>query len=182
MERQPRDSFKLIGLDLITTGLYSTAVLAATKPLRGITPEPFDLGYHTGNTGMTMVAISLPLAYQRILQMYKGKSIEYLKYKKRAILLASVFSLAINLAAEYTNDIYRQGMNTTSDPIDIGYGMGGGILGAHLMTRRLKDYKVEVAKKNNDRIQKSPKKKYAEKSRKNMQRLSRRRNRQSTKK
>lgn len=133
--------------DMLRTEIVAAGIIA-TKPLRDILPEPFDIGMHTGNAGMTMAALAVPLLCLRAWQERPGNmhaertSPQRLaKLRRKMIIAAAVSSLALNVWAEQNTNVYGQELQNLlrTDWIDVVYGVGGGLIAAELMSRGLKN-------------------------------------------
>lgn len=131
-----RDTANMV---VITTGLLFSKLM-----LRGdMVPPPLDWGNHVANSALTGTIAGTGWALARNIKLARGdKSPEgYKLFMRKGWLAAAALSVAVNVGIEYAPLEYRQKYDVdlvTSDPVDIAYGVGGGLLLSSAMTSRLR--------------------------------------------
>ncbi len=187
----PIDSTRAITRDTIGMVCIASSLAFSKLAFREGIPAPLDWGNHAGNAAMSVTVVGLMWANARV---SRNKAQDrspnaYRKFMRRGLMAAAALSVAINVGVEYAPLEYRQIYDeelTTTDPIDVGYGIGGGLLISSAMTARLRrningieqnDDPARQSLPRQDRPPKSPVHTGAKKSQRKIQQASRKKNR-----
>jgi hypothetical protein len=134
---------QLLG-DIFYSQMVAMSSLIFKPELRGILPEPADIGAHIGNFGMTLGLVAGGIGYARVKRLNQAAEDEtsdvltatkYEAFNHKLLVFSAVAAVALNVVAEVSPITYE---NPTADPIDAVYGFAGGLAAYGLMTHRTK--------------------------------------------